>query len=286
MGHVQNISCLLTQKKRLIPKKTTNFINLLHLNIIMECDYCGNQIEPAKHRHYTGGKFDIVKEIVPLPFTCRRCGGTFCADHRLPEFHDCISLLKSSKFYISAELKNEIAENQVIDIPLYENLTPDEFKQYIAKKSSEMDKDIVEHKETDYPLYEYQTPDDFNHYITENSIEVNQEIGQDMEKTVEQNTNAIRCDLCGENITNGENKTERCHTGGTKDYYYNKPVQLLFECHRCNGTFCVDHRLPESHFCTGPYSKHTRYSIDKKTKILIAIMIALIIALYIILFAY
>lgn len=142
----------------------------------MECDYCGNQIGPAKHRHYTGGNFDIVKETIPLPFTCRHCGGTFCADHRLPEFHECISLLKNSKFYISAELKNEIAENQVIDIPLYENLTPDEFKQYIAENSSEMDEDIVEHKVTDHPLYEYQTSDEFKQHITENSSEIDKNI--------------------------------------------------------------------------------------------------------------
>lgn len=27
-----------------------------------------------------------------MPYECRRCGGTFCADHRLPENHDCPGL--------------------------------------------------------------------------------------------------------------------------------------------------------------------------------------------------
>jgi membrane associated rhomboid family serine protease len=27
-----------------------------------------------------------------MPYTCRRCGDTYCAEHRLPESHDCIGL--------------------------------------------------------------------------------------------------------------------------------------------------------------------------------------------------
>ncbi|MGP8330111.1 MAG: AN1-type zinc finger domain-containing protein [Methanosarcinaceae archaeon] len=104
-------------------------------------------------------------------------------------------------------------------------------------------------------------------------------------EVAEQNTNTIRCDFCGENIAKGGNKKWSSYSGRTKDIFY-KPIQLPFKCHRCNGTFCVDHRLPESHFCTGLYREHTRYSIDKKTRILIAIMIAILIALYIILFVY
>jgi hypothetical protein len=37
-----------------------------------QCDECG------KHEN--------------LPYQCRRCGGTFCAEHRLPENHDCPGL--------------------------------------------------------------------------------------------------------------------------------------------------------------------------------------------------
>lgn len=56
------------------------------------CDYCNQTIQPAKTRYYTGGTKDIVKDTIAMPFICRRCGGSFCADHRLPEQHDCISL--------------------------------------------------------------------------------------------------------------------------------------------------------------------------------------------------
>ena len=35
----------------------------------MKCDYCGKEED--------------------LPFTCNYCGGTFCAEHRLPEAHAC-----------------------------------------------------------------------------------------------------------------------------------------------------------------------------------------------------
>ncbi len=36
-------------------------------------------------------KCDICgRETHGLPYTCRRCGGHFCSDHRLPENHHCI----------------------------------------------------------------------------------------------------------------------------------------------------------------------------------------------------
>jgi hypothetical protein len=36
------------------------------------------------------------KPIEGLPFTCRRCGGHFCEDHRLPEYHYCRGLRRIS----------------------------------------------------------------------------------------------------------------------------------------------------------------------------------------------
>ncbi len=42
-------------------------------------------------------------QIKGLSYTCRRCGETFCSDHRLPEYHNCTGLwhsyTKSSKDY-------------------------------------------------------------------------------------------------------------------------------------------------------------------------------------------
>ena len=60
----------------------------------MECDYCGNQNGLAKNRQHTGENVDVIKKNAPSSFTCRRCKGTFCADHRLPETHDCVGLCK------------------------------------------------------------------------------------------------------------------------------------------------------------------------------------------------
>ncbi|MDZ5811002.1 rhomboid family intramembrane serine protease [Halorubrum sp. AD140] len=35
---------------------------------------------------------DVCGEYENLPYQCKRCGRTFCADHRLPENHDCPGL--------------------------------------------------------------------------------------------------------------------------------------------------------------------------------------------------
>ena len=58
----------------------------------MDCDYCKNEITPAKVSKSTGGNFDVTKDTIAMPFKCKRCGGHFCAKHRLPENHDCPGL--------------------------------------------------------------------------------------------------------------------------------------------------------------------------------------------------
>ena len=35
---------------------------------------------------------DVCGKQTNMPYQCRHCGGTFCADHRLPENHDCPGL--------------------------------------------------------------------------------------------------------------------------------------------------------------------------------------------------
>ncbi|MCK9544606.1 MAG: zinc finger AN1 domain-containing stress-associated protein [Novosphingobium sp.] len=62
------------------------------------CDYCGETING-------------------LPWNCKRCGQTFCDNHRLPENHDCSGIKKSNFFepltkksistYKKAETKRE-----------------------------------------------------------------------------------------------------------------------------------------------------------------------------------
>ncbi|CAJ35527.1 AN1-type zinc finger domain-containing protein [Methanocella arvoryzae] len=37
---------------------------------------------------------DICGETEPLLFTCKRCGGKYCGEHRLPEKHDCSSVIR------------------------------------------------------------------------------------------------------------------------------------------------------------------------------------------------
>ena len=76
------------------------------------CDHCGNDIESAKYRQYTGGNFDIIKETIPLPFTCKHCNGLFCDDHRLPEMHNCIGLFDKTKHDMSDKLKKETSEHK------------------------------------------------------------------------------------------------------------------------------------------------------------------------------
>jgi len=44
-----------------------------------KCEYCGRE--------------------VMLPFKCPYCGGLFCAEHRLPEKHECLFLPKKRFWY-------------------------------------------------------------------------------------------------------------------------------------------------------------------------------------------
>jgi len=37
-------------------------------------------------------KCDVCGKGVDLPYDCRRCGGTYCSEHRLPENHSCAGL--------------------------------------------------------------------------------------------------------------------------------------------------------------------------------------------------
>ena len=46
----------------------------------MGCDYCGSDFKDSL-----------------MPFKCRRCGGSFCNDHRLPENHECVGLENVNK---------------------------------------------------------------------------------------------------------------------------------------------------------------------------------------------
>lgn len=42
------------------------------------------------------GSCDFCHRVQPLPFTCTRCGGQFCTEHRLPENHQCSARRKKA----------------------------------------------------------------------------------------------------------------------------------------------------------------------------------------------
>jgi len=50
---------------------------------MVKCDYCGKEVD--------------------LPFTCPYCGGHFCAEHRLPESHNCPNIPKEPFWYFKKE---------------------------------------------------------------------------------------------------------------------------------------------------------------------------------------
>lgn len=41
-----------------------------------------------------------------IPYECRRCGVSYCSDHRLPEAHECVGLVRPDSF---GDLYNESA---------------------------------------------------------------------------------------------------------------------------------------------------------------------------------
>lgn len=44
-------------------------------------------------------KCQVCGKDVALPFTCRYCGGTFCAEHHLPENHNCPGLSRQKELW-------------------------------------------------------------------------------------------------------------------------------------------------------------------------------------------
>ena len=54
-----------------------------------KCDYCYEDIIKSNVSYSTGGLCNVVKETISLPFTCKRCGGNYCSECRLPENHNC-----------------------------------------------------------------------------------------------------------------------------------------------------------------------------------------------------
>ena len=67
-----------------------------------KCEYCG-------------------KEVL-LPFKCPYCGGLFCAEHRLPEKHECLFLPKKRFWYQKQrrdiERREQMESEKLIEKPI------------------------------------------------------------------------------------------------------------------------------------------------------------------------
>jgi len=75
------------------------------------CDHCKKPISAAQVSYETGGSNRIsTSSGIALPFICRRCGGSFCGNCRLPENHDCAGLKPPSEYELIMPLELPIPE--------------------------------------------------------------------------------------------------------------------------------------------------------------------------------
>jgi predicted nucleic acid binding AN1-type Zn finger protein len=59
------------------------------------------------------------RDVAPLPYICTYCGRTFCAEHRLPEIHNCEKLSLVQETYrppTSEDMSEEINEFEKADV--------------------------------------------------------------------------------------------------------------------------------------------------------------------------
>ena len=77
----------------------------------MYCDYCGEELTTSSQIvYYTGGTRDVHRDTIPMLFKCRRCGGSFCSKHRLPERHECPGLAYEKNITLDPTLyKNNVS---------------------------------------------------------------------------------------------------------------------------------------------------------------------------------
>lgn len=87
-----------------------------------------------KVRKSTGGNFDVLKDTVAMPFKCKRCGGCFCAKHRLPENHVCPGLKTPITIDFDIELENiiESGHNEKIESHIQSKISQSQESEYIT----------------------------------------------------------------------------------------------------------------------------------------------------------
>ena len=75
---------------------------------MVQCDRCGRDVD--------------------LPFRCNYCGGYFCADHRLPEFHGCTGLYRERARASAGRTSTERHRHYTYHAPRYDSSIRSLFK--------------------------------------------------------------------------------------------------------------------------------------------------------------
>ncbi len=63
-------------------------------------------------------KCDVCGKEEYLPYKCKYCGGTFCAEHRLPEKHNCPGIKKDEYWNVPVKVKRRDSIAKPIEVPV------------------------------------------------------------------------------------------------------------------------------------------------------------------------
>jgi hypothetical protein len=63
-------------------------------------------------------KCELCGKEVVLPFTCAYCGEKYCAEHRLPENHNCSNIPKTPPMYLSPTIPEKEPSHAVKPVPM------------------------------------------------------------------------------------------------------------------------------------------------------------------------
>ncbi len=91
-------------------------------------------------------KCDVCGVETPLPFRCRRCGGTFCVEHRLPENHSCEGTEEAEHRDLGQDFREVPPEREVspkpmqlryeIKFPRVSKRRPSFFRDFVFRQAS------------------------------------------------------------------------------------------------------------------------------------------------------
>lgn len=230
------------------------------------------------------GECDICGERTYLPYQCKKCLGIFCDKHHLPENHSCIPISKLieefKQFEERALPKNEEEEIQnrlkeklrliKITQTLYESgelsrskyletvdaFYKDKYELETKLKHFESSGANIEQKE---PIVEKQD-NEVNSYGHGNKYSYT--VDEKYRREYVGNTNSVNYshhvnDFGKDGAKEPRESKNRCQ------FCYSPIIDIPFKCHRCGLFYCVDHRLPENHWCAARKEYSTNDFIDK-----------------------